>query len=81
MGARRVIVIDNVPERLGLVRTKYGAETINFSETEDVVGAIKDLVGPDGLDKGIDATGFRYTKTMLQTLQRAVGVSTDSSDV
>lgn len=81
MGARRVIVIDNVPERLGLVRTKYGAETINFSETKDVVGAIKDLVGPDGLDKAIDATGFRYTKTMLQTLQRAVGVSTDSSDV
>jgi threonine dehydrogenase-like Zn-dependent dehydrogenase len=81
MGASRIIAIDNVPHRLALVAKKYGAETINFSETTDVVGAIKNLVGPDGIDKGIDATGFRYTKTVGQTVQRALGVATDSSDV
>lgn len=81
MGASRVIAIDNVPHRLELVKNKYGAETINFAETPDVVGAIKQLVGPDGVDKGIDATGFRYTKSVLQTVQRALGAATDSSDV
>jgi threonine dehydrogenase-like Zn-dependent dehydrogenase len=81
MGASRVIAIDNVPHRLALVASKYGAEPINFSETKDVVGAIKDLVGPDGVDKSIDATGFRYTKTVGQAVQRALGFATDSSDV
>jgi threonine dehydrogenase-like Zn-dependent dehydrogenase len=81
MGAGRIVAIDNVPARLELVSRKYGADVINFSETKDVVGAIKKLVGPDGLDKGIDATGFRYTKTVMQTVQRALGVATDSSDV
>lgn len=81
MGASRIIAIDNVPHRLKLVSSKYGAETINFDETKDVVGAIKNLVGPDGVDKGIDASGFRYTKTWGQTIQRAIGVATDSSDV
>lgn len=81
MGAGRIIAIDNVPARLELVSRKYGADTINFDETKDVVAAIKKLVGPDGIDKGIDATGFRYTKTVMQTVQRALGVATDSSDV
>lgn len=81
MGASRVISIDNIPARLELVKKKYGADTINFEETKDVVGAIKKLVGPDGIDKGIDSTGFRYTKTMMQTVQRAMGLATDSSDV
>jgi threonine dehydrogenase-like Zn-dependent dehydrogenase len=81
MGASRIIAIDNVPHRLKLVSTKYGAETVNFDETNDVVGAIKNLVGQDGVDKGIDASGFRYTKTWGQTIQRAIGAATDSSDV
>ena len=80
MGASRIIAIDNVPHRLALVAQKYGAETIDYSQINDVVGAIKDMVGPDGLDKAVDATGFRYTKTVKQTLERALGVTTDSSD-
>jgi threonine dehydrogenase-like Zn-dependent dehydrogenase len=81
MGAGRIIAIDNVSHRLELVASKYGAEVINFDESKDVVGAIKRLVGPDGLDKAIDATGFRYTKSMTQTVQRMLGIATDSSDM
>ena len=44
MGARRIIAIDSVPHRLNLVASKYGPETINFSQVEDVVGAIKQIV-------------------------------------
>lgn len=81
MGAGRIIAVDNVPHRLALVAQNYGAETINFSETKNVIGAIKDIVGPDGLDKAVDATAFRYTKTKMQTLERALWVTTDSADM
>lgn len=36
---------------------------------------------PDGVDCGIDAAAFRYTKGLLHTLQRAVSLETDSSEI
>jgi len=80
-GAAKIIGIDNVPHRLDLVRSKYGAETINMNDHKDVPARIKELCGPDGVDRAIDATGFRYTKTLSQKLSRAIGASTDSSDI
>ena len=38
MGAERVIAIDHFPHRLELAK-KFGAETINFEETQDLRGA------------------------------------------
>lgn len=58
-GARRVIAIDNVPERIALAKEKLGIEVINFDEVGDVVGEIKKME-PHGLDCAIDAVGFRY---------------------
>lgn len=77
--ARRVIVIDRVPERLALAKS-WGCETINFAETKDVVARIYELE-PEGVDCSIDAAAFRYTKSILQTVQRAVGLETDQSEV
>ena len=79
-GARRVIVIDNVPERLAVAKNKIGCDVINFDEDSDVVAAIYKLE-PDGVDCGIDAAAFRYTKGILHTVQRAVGLETDSSEI
>jgi len=79
-GARRVIVIDRVPERLALARDTIGCDIINFEEQTDVVAAIYKLE-PDGVDCGIDAAAFRYTKGLLNTVQRAVGLETDSSEI
>jgi len=79
-GARRVIVIDRVPERLALVRDTIGCDIINFDEQTNVVDAIYKME-PDGVDCGIDAAGFRYTKGILNTVQRAVGLETDSSEI
>ncbi|KAI9822192.1 MAG: hypothetical protein M1826_000501 [Phylliscum demangeonii] len=79
-GARRIIGIDNVPERLAFARDRLGCEVIDFSATADVVAAIYALE-PNGVDCGIDAAAFRYTKSMLHTVQRAVGLETDSSEV
>ncbi|KIN03354.1 hypothetical protein OIDMADRAFT_116822 [Oidiodendron maius Zn] len=78
--ARRVIVIDNVKERLSLARDRIGCDIINFDEDTDVVSAIYKLE-PDGLDCGIDAAAFRYTKGLLHKLQRAVSLETDSCEV
>ena len=79
-GARRVIAIDNVPERLAMAKEKIGCDIINFSETKDVVAAIYELE-PEGVDCCIDAAAFRYTKGILHTVQRAIGLETDSSEI
>ena len=82
-GARRVIAIDNIPERLSIAKT-LGCDVINFNEadkqTNGVVNAIYALE-PHGVDSCIDAAAFRYTKTVLHTVQRAVGLETDSSEI
>jgi len=77
--ASRVIVIDQVPERLAVAK-KIGCDIINFSETPKVEEEIYKLE-PNGVDCGIDAAAFRYTKGILHTVQRAVGLETDSSEI
>lgn len=79
-GARRVIVIDNVEARLLLAKDKIGCDVINFDGYSDVVGAIYKLE-PDGVDCAIDAAAFRYTKGILHSVQRAIGMETDSSEI
>jgi threonine dehydrogenase-like Zn-dependent dehydrogenase len=79
-GARRIIVIDHIKERLALAGDHIGCDIINFEEDKDVVSAIYKLE-PDGVDCGIDAAAFRYTKGLLHTLQRAVSLETDSSEI
>lgn len=76
---RRVIVIDNVKERLQ-VAASFGCDIINFDETPKVEDEIYKLE-PEGVDCGIDAAAFRYTKGVLHTVQRAVGLETDSSEI
>jgi threonine dehydrogenase-like Zn-dependent dehydrogenase len=78
-GARRVIAIDRVPERLALAK-KIGCDVIDFSEIKDVVGEIYKLE-PEGVNCAIDAAAFRYTKGMLHTIERSMSLETDSSEI
>ena len=78
-GAARVIVIDNVKERLAVAK-RLGCDIINFNEISKVEEEIYKLE-PNGVDCGIDAAAFRYTKGVLHTVQRAVGLETDSSEI
>jgi threonine dehydrogenase-like Zn-dependent dehydrogenase len=78
MGAARVIGVDHVRERLEFARTKLGIETINFDEG-DTVEQMQELV-PGGIDKSIDCAAFRYAKSMLHRVERAVGLETDTSE-
>jgi threonine dehydrogenase-like Zn-dependent dehydrogenase len=79
-GARRVIAIDRVPERLALAKSVIGCDIIDFSVKTDVVSAIYELE-PEGVNCAIDATGFRYAKTILHKAERALNLETDSSEV
>lgn len=80
-GAKRIIAVDNVPERLELAEKHWGVETVNFETVKkDVADAINEIV-PGGLDRAIDAAGFRYAKDFLNKVERAVGLETDTSEV
>ena len=58
LGADRVIAIDRFPERLRLAREQSQAETIDYSEVDDVFTALKEMTGGRGPDACIDAVGM-----------------------
>jgi len=71
LGAERVIAIDEVRERLTMAQ-RSGADTIDFSEDDDVIDALKELTGGRGPDHCIDAVGLEaYGKTKAAVLDRA----------
>ncbi|MCW7537271.1 glutathione-dependent formaldehyde dehydrogenase [Aquabacterium sp. A7-Y] len=61
LGARQVIAIDNVPERLGMAQAG-GAITINFEE-ESVIERLQELTQGKGPEKCIDAVGMEAHAT------------------
>jgi len=77
--ASRIIVVDDVPERLALAKERWGAEVVNLG-TANVSSKILELV-PEGLDRSIDCAGFRYTKSAIHKVERAIGIETDMSEV
>jgi threonine dehydrogenase-like Zn-dependent dehydrogenase len=64
LGAKQVIAIDMLPERLGMAEAG-GAITINFKE-ESVVERLNELTGGNGPDKCIDATGMESHVSLSQ---------------
>lgn len=79
MGAKTVVCIDNVPDRLSRA-THLGCKVINFESVESVVDEIYKLV-PQGVDASIDAAAFRYSKGVLHKVQRGLGLETDTSEI
>jgi threonine dehydrogenase-like Zn-dependent dehydrogenase len=62
MGADQVIAIDQFDYRLQMARNKARAtDTINFSETPDVVEELKELTGGRGPDAVIECVGMEAT--------------------
>ncbi|KAG0231424.1 hypothetical protein BGW42_000251 [Actinomortierella wolfii] len=78
--ASRIIVVDNIPERLEMARLRWDAEPINFDHDTDVSAKINEMM-PHGLDVTIDCAGFRYAKSFLHKVERTVGLETDTSEV
>ena len=76
---KRIIAIDNVPYRLQIAREKFNAETINFDGQD--VSKVAQQLAPEGFDVCIDCAGFRYAKTFVHKMERALHLETDQSTV
>ncbi|ANN76643.1 zinc-dependent alcohol dehydrogenase [Bordetella flabilis] len=84
LGAKQVVVIDRVPERLEMARAA-GAITINF-EHESVLERLHDLTGGKGPEKCIDAVGMeshatRSIDSMYDRAKQAIMAETDRPHV
>jgi threonine dehydrogenase-like Zn-dependent dehydrogenase len=85
LGARQVITIDNVPERLAMARAG-GATTINF-ETESVIERLNELTGDKGPEKCIDCVGMeahvggKHIDSMYDRAKQALFLETDRPHV
>ena len=84
LGARQVIVIDNVAERLAMARAG-GAITINFDD-ESVVDRLAELTQGKGPEKCIDAVGMEahapnLAEHVYDRAKQAVMLETDRPHV
>ena len=80
LGARRVIVIDKIADRLRVAREKLGCDTLNYeASSEDVVTRLAALV-PGGPDVCIECAGSRYAKSWTHAVMKAVKLETDAGD-
>jgi threonine dehydrogenase-like Zn-dependent dehydrogenase len=66
MGASRVIVIDQLEYRLEKAREFAHAETLNFTEYQDIVVEMKRTTDGLGADRVIDAVGAEADGNLLQ---------------
>jgi len=82
-GAKRVLAIDKVPERLELARSRFGIEVLDRSNlsSDQVLTTLRGIVPESGVDVVIDATGFRFAESLVHKIERAVGMETDSPDI
>jgi threonine dehydrogenase-like Zn-dependent dehydrogenase len=84
LGAKQVVAIDRVPERLSMAEAG-GAITINFEE-ESVVERLNELTGGKGPEKCIDAVGMEAHATgsvdaMYDRAKQAMMLETDRPHV
>jgi len=84
LGAKQVIAIDRLPERLSMAKAG-GAITINFEE-ESVVERLNELTGGKGPEKCIDAVGLEAHATgsldaIYDRAKQAMMLETDRAHV
>jgi threonine dehydrogenase-like Zn-dependent dehydrogenase len=84
LGARQVVAIDRVPERLAMAEAG-GAIPINFDE-ESVLQRLNQLTGGKGPDKCIDAVGLEshvtsHLDSMVDRVKQALMLETDRPHV
>jgi len=71
LGAKRVIGVDNVPERLDMAR-RHGIEVIDNSDVDDVPAQLIDMTGGRGPDGVVDAVGMEAHGSPAGKLAHAV---------
>ncbi|KAK5065229.1 hypothetical protein LTR84_001067 [Exophiala bonariae] len=77
-GAKKVYAIDKDPQRLALAE-KYGSIPVDVSAHKNVADYILGIES-HGLDRGIEASGFRSTNSVAHKVMRGIFIEGDSSD-
>ncbi|KAH8807440.1 chaperonin 10-like protein [Xylogone sp. PMI_703] len=77
-GAKKVYGIDKDTHRLELAE-KYGSVPVNVSDHKDVADYLL-TIEPHGIDRTIEASGFRSSSSVTHTIMRAVMLEGDASD-
>ncbi|KAH7048422.1 S-glutathione dehydrogenase [Macrophomina phaseolina] len=77
-GAKKVYVVDKDPQRLALAE-QFGMLPVDVNKHKDVSEYILS-VQPGGLDRGIEASGFRSADSVQHKVMRATGLERDSGD-
>ncbi|PMD29498.1 S-glutathione dehydrogenase [Hyaloscypha variabilis F] len=77
-GAKKVYGIDKDPQRLALAKG-YGSVPVDVATHKDVADFILE-VEPNGLDRAIEASGFRSTNSISHTIMRGIFAEGDSGD-
>lgn len=78
-GAKKVYAVDKDPLRLQLAES-FGMTPVDVSAHPEVADYILSLQ-PHGLDRSIEASGFRSTQKPPHAAMRAIGLERDSSDM
>jgi threonine dehydrogenase-like Zn-dependent dehydrogenase len=77
-GAKKVYAVDKDVDRLKIAES-YGMIPVNVNEHSNPADYILSIE-PNGLDRGIEASGFRSTNSVTHAAMRGLGVEGDSSD-
>lgn len=80
LGAKRVIGIDKVPERLQMAKD-LGAEVVNYDIDKDIVEKLKEMTERQGPDAVVDAVGMEATGagpgTLYDKAKQAIKIESD----
>jgi S-(hydroxymethyl)glutathione dehydrogenase/alcohol dehydrogenase len=61
VGASKIVAVDVFDQKLEWAREFGATHTVNSSQVEDAVAAVKDICGRDGADYAIEAVGLQQT--------------------
>lgn len=81
-GAKRVLLIDSVQNRLDFAKEKIGVEVLNRDglSSTDVVKKLYEMEEL-GWDTSFDTAGFRYAQSIAHKAMRAMALETDSPEM
>jgi threonine dehydrogenase-like Zn-dependent dehydrogenase len=79
LGAKRIIGIDCIPERLNIAKQILEIETINFKEFDTTKKLLE--MEPNGVDCSLEADGFDYAKSLLHKIERFLNLEIDAEDI
>ncbi|EHK96597.1 putative Zinc-type alcohol dehydrogenase-like protein [Glarea lozoyensis 74030] len=76
-GAKKVYAIDKDPYRLALAE-RYGSIPLDVSDYTNIADLVLELE-PHGLDRAIEASGFRSTNSIKHKIMRGINAEGDSA--